>query len=133
MLIQIEQLLGQTCSHNWRKAIAATSFSLVQIGEGLGELKGKTVLNNKCWRCPTNSSYENSLQMYHPNEGNELWVTGLWRLKSNPCNNSDIVGKVCTEIPKTSKLLGNIPSQALANPNHKWIPVYLLDVSERGR
>lgn len=84
-------------------------------------------MNNKCWRrCPTNSSDENSLQIYPPNEVNELWGTGLWRTISKPLNNSDIVGGVCTEIPRTLKLLENIPSQVLGNPNHKHIPVYLL-------
>lgn len=62
MPIQIEQLLGQACSHSWRKAMAATPTSLFQIGEVLGEIKEKAVLNNKCWEtCPTNSASENSL------------------------------------------------------------------------
>jgi len=62
MVIQIEQLLGQTCSHSWRKAIAATPTSLFRIGEVLGELKEKAGLNNECWgTCPTNSAFENSL------------------------------------------------------------------------
>lgn len=120
MLTQIQQLLGQTFSHSWRKAIAATPTSLVQTGEGLGELKEKAVLTDKCWRrCPTNSSYENSLQIYHPNEVNELRGTGLWRIISKPLNNSDVAGGVCTEIPRTLKLLGNIPSQVLVTPNHE--------------
>lgn len=62
MPIQIEQLLGQACSHSWRKAIAATPTSLLHIDEVLGKLKEKAVLNNKCWgTCPTNPAYENSL------------------------------------------------------------------------
>lgn len=48
-------------------------------------------------------------------------------------NNSDVVGGVCTEIPRTLKLLGNIPSQVFVKPNHKQTPVYLLGVSESGR
>lgn len=48
VLIQIEQLLGQTWSLSWRKAIAATPTRLFHIGEELGELKEKAVLNNKC-------------------------------------------------------------------------------------
>lgn len=59
---------------------------------------------------------------------------GDWFVENNkkPLNNSDVVGGVCTEIPRTLKLLGNTP-QVLVNPNHKQTPVYLLGVSKSGR